>query len=52
MHFISIQRLLGILLMIFSATLLPPLAVAWLYQDGQIQDFLTGMLIVDLAILV
>jgi len=46
MHFISIQRLLGILLMIFSATLLPPLVVAWLYQDGQIHDFLTGMLIV------
>jgi len=46
MHFLSIQRLLGMLLMIFSATLLPPLVVSWLYQDGQIQDFLTGMLIV------
>jgi len=32
--------------MIFSVTLLPPAVVAWLYQDGQIQDFLTGMLIV------
>jgi trk system potassium uptake protein TrkH len=46
MHFLSIQRLLGMLLMIFSFTLLPPAAVALLYQDGQIQDFLTGMLIV------
>jgi len=46
MHFLSIQRLLGMLLMIFSFTLLPPAVVAWLYQDGQIQDFLTGMLIV------
>jgi len=46
MHVLSIQRLLGMLLMIFSVTLLPPAVVAWLYQDGQIQDFLTGMLIV------
>ena len=46
MHFLSIQRLLGMLLMIFSVTLLPPAAVSWLYQDGQIRDFLTGMLIV------
>ena len=46
MHFLSIQRLLGMLLMIFSITLFPPAVVAWLYQDGQIQDFLTGMLIV------
>jgi trk system potassium uptake protein TrkH len=46
MHFLSIQRLLGMLLMIFSVTLLPPAVVSWLYQDGQIRDFLTGMLIV------
>jgi trk system potassium uptake protein TrkH len=46
MHFISIQRLLGLLLILFSVTLLPPALVAWLYQDGQIHDFLTGMLIV------
>ena len=46
MHFLTIQRLLGMFLMIFSATLLPPSAVAWLYQDGQIQVFLTAMFMV------
>jgi trk system potassium uptake protein TrkH len=46
MHFLSIQRLLGMLLILFSVTLLPPVLVAWLYQDGQIQDFLSGMFIV------
>ena len=34
MHFISIQRLLGLLLILFSVTLLPPALVAWLYQDA------------------
>ena len=46
MHLLPIQRLLGMLLMLFSLTLLPPAVVAWLYQDGQIQDFLAGMLMV------
>jgi hypothetical protein len=46
MHFLFIQRLLGILLMVFSVTLLPPALVALLYQDGQIQVFLTGTFLV------
>ena len=37
MHLLSIQRLLGLLLMIFSVTLLPPVAVSLIYQDGQAQ---------------
>ncbi|MGB5180067.1 MAG: TrkH family potassium uptake protein [Gammaproteobacteria bacterium] len=44
MHLLSIQRLLGLLLMLFSITLLPPAAVSWLYNDGQLLVFLDGML--------
>jgi trk system potassium uptake protein TrkH len=43
-HLLSIQRLLGLLLMLFSLTLLPPAAVSWLYNDGQVFVFLDGML--------
>ena len=46
MRILSIQRLLGILLMIFSFTLFPPALVAWLYDDGQMQVFLTGTFLV------
>ena len=46
MHFFFIQRLLGMLLMVFSVTLLPPALVALLYQDGQIQVFLMGTFLV------
>jgi trk system potassium uptake protein TrkH len=42
MHFFSIQRLLGLMLMVFSASLLPPVAVSWIYQDGEAQVFLIG----------
>lgn len=46
MHLLSIQRLLGLLLMIFSVTLLPPVGVSLLYQDGQVRAFLAGMIAV------
>lgn len=42
MHFLSIQRLLGLLLMVFSVTLLPPVLVSWFYSDGNMQFFLEG----------
>jgi trk system potassium uptake protein TrkH len=48
MHLLSIQRLLGLLLMIFSVTLLPPVAVSLIYQDGQAQVFVTGTVTVFL----
>jgi len=43
-HLFSIQRLLGLLLMVFSVTLLPPVVVSLLYQDGQAHAFLSSML--------
>jgi trk system potassium uptake protein TrkH len=36
---IAIQRILGILLMLFSLTMLPPMLVAWLYGDGAMAPF-------------
>lgn len=42
MHLLAIQRLLGLLLMLFSFTLLPPALVSWLYSDGQMQIFLAS----------
>ena len=46
MHILSIQRMLGILLMIFSFTFFPPALVAWLYDDGQTKVFLEGTFLV------
>jgi trk system potassium uptake protein TrkH len=46
MHFLAIQRLLGLLLMIFSVTLLPPVLVSWIYHDGQDAVFLGAALVV------
>lgn len=40
MQFPVIQRILGLLLALFSLTLLPPLAIAWVLQDGAGTAFL------------
>lgn len=42
MQFTSIQRILGMLMMIFSTTMLPPAAVSWWYDDGAMAPFLIG----------
>lgn len=42
MQFLTIQRILGILLALFSITMLPPILVSWLYQDGESQAFITA----------
>lgn len=46
MQFRAIQRILGLLLMIFSFTMLPPVAVAWWYQDGEMMPFLLGFVLI------
>jgi trk system potassium uptake protein TrkH len=43
MHLLSIQRLLGLLLMLFSLSFLPPALVSLIYADGQLQVFTGGM---------
>lgn len=44
-----IQRILGLLLMLFSLTMLPPIFVALHYQDGGLQAFLLGFALILLA---
>ncbi|SDK24115.1 TrkH family potassium uptake protein [Billgrantia gudaonensis] len=38
-----ILRILGLLLMMFSLTLVPPILISWLFADGMWQDFLIAI---------
>lgn len=40
MQLLVIQRILGLLLMIFSSTMLPPVIVGWWYEDGATLPFI------------
>jgi trk system potassium uptake protein TrkH len=40
-----IQRILGLLLMLFSFTLVPPIVVSSLYADGEMQPFVIALLV-------
>jgi trk system potassium uptake protein len=46
MQFQAIQRILGLLLMVFSSSLLPPVAVSLLYGDGEFIPFLEAFVLV------
>ena len=39
MNFLTVQRILGLLLMLFSVTMLPPIGVALYFHDGHWQPF-------------
>ncbi len=39
MQFLVIQRIVGLLLMIFSSTMLPPILVSIIYMDGSFESF-------------
>ncbi|MEM5537552.1 TrkH family potassium uptake protein [Neptuniibacter pectenicola] len=45
MHYKVILRILGILLMIFSFSMLPPLAISYIYNDGADFAFIAGFFI-------
>jgi trk system potassium uptake protein TrkH len=45
MRFSTVCRILGILLMIFSSTMLPPIAISLYYQDGQFYAFFDALLL-------
>ena len=45
MHLALIAKIIGMLLMVFSITMLPPVLVAWLYEDGLQLPFLTAFAI-------
>ncbi|MDX1455468.1 MAG: TrkH family potassium uptake protein [Gammaproteobacteria bacterium] len=44
MHLQAVQRILGLLLMVFSLTMLPPVLVSLIYDDHQAQAFLVSFL--------
>ncbi len=52
MQLTAIQRILGLLLILFSATMLPPVAVSVLYDDGSAAPFLDAFALILLAGLV
>ena len=39
MHLTAIQRIVGLLLVLFSSSMLPPLLVSWMYGDGAHEAF-------------
>ena len=43
MNFLVVQRILGLLLMLFSLTMLPPLGVSLYFADGNWQPFFDAM---------
>jgi trk system potassium uptake protein len=53
MNLLAVQRILGILLMLFSITMLPPIGVSLHFQDGYSAPFLdafTGLLVIGLLV--
>ncbi|ORU90096.1 MAG: potassium transporter [Cycloclasticus sp. symbiont of Poecilosclerida sp. M] len=49
MHFSAIRRITGLLLALFSVTMLPPIAVSYLYQENNHQPFIIGFFSVFLV---
>lgn len=45
MHFSTTSRILGILLMLFSLTMLPPMIVSLIYDDGQLAPFVDALVL-------
>jgi trk system potassium uptake protein TrkH len=46
MQFAAVQRILGLLLSIFSFTMLPPLLMSWWLADGATRSFLSGFVLI------
>ena len=42
MQFTAVQRIFGLLLMLFSVTMMPPALVALIYEDGALNAFVQG----------
>jgi trk system potassium uptake protein len=42
MHLTVVQRILGLLLMLFSISMLPPILVSWYFNDGAANAFFSG----------
>jgi len=48
MHLTMVQRILGLMLMLFSITMLPPVAVSFFYGDGHWYPFVAAFFVVGL----
>lgn len=48
-RFAAVQRVTGVLLMVFSSTMLPPLLISLARREGEISAFLAGLLITSVA---
>ncbi|OZG73253.1 potassium transporter [Hahella sp. CCB-MM4] len=46
MHFSAITRILGVLMTLFSFTMVPPMVVSLIYDDGHLQPFVTAFAII------
>ncbi len=49
MRLTVVQRILGLLLMMFSTTMLPPIAVSQIYGDGSTMAFVQGFIVTLMA---
>lgn len=49
MNIFAVQRIFGILLVLFSAAMLPPIAVGLLYGDGEVHPFVVALISLLLA---
>jgi trk system potassium uptake protein TrkH len=49
MNFVAIQRIFGMLLMVFSAAMLPPILVGLWYGDGEVHPFVSALALLLIA---
>ncbi|MDC1286754.1 TrkH family potassium uptake protein [Gammaproteobacteria bacterium] len=49
MQFLVIQRILGLLMMVFSSTLLPPIVTGLIYEDGAVLPFVEAFFVTLIA---
>ncbi len=49
MHLTVVQRILGMLLMIFSSSMLPPIVVSFIYDDGSMAAFVYGFAVTAIS---
>jgi len=46
MHYSAIAKILGVLMMLFSSSMIPPMIISIIYQDGHLASFGTAMAII------
>ena len=46
MHYSAIAKILGVLMMLFSTSMIPPMIISLIYQDGHLSSFATALIII------